>query len=151
MPLTASDEFRSEVSRARPTRVVVMLYDEAIAALEGAIEAMEQNAIEERCNRINVVTEIIGTLHMSLDMDRGGDMAEQLGSLYRHILAQLIRINISSDVAGATKIIELLQPLREAWEEVDHQVGDEDGLVSAETAILRRLEAAGFRLAVHAA
>jgi len=151
MPLTASDEFRSEVSRARPTRVVVMLYDEAIAALEAAIEAMEQNRIEERCNRINVVTEIVGTLHMSLDMDKGGEITEQLGSLYRHILAQLIRVNISSDAAGTARIIELLKPLREAWDEVDRQVGDDDALVSVETAILRRLEAAGLRLAVHAA
>src|SRR3546814_9552231 len=51
MPLTATDEFRSEVTRSRPTRVVVMLYDEAIASLEAAIEAMQRNAIEERCNR----------------------------------------------------------------------------------------------------
>lgn len=151
MPLTASDEFRSEVSRARPTRVVVMLYDEAIAALEAAIDAMAQNRIEERCNRINVATEIIGTLHMSLDMDKGGEIADQLSGLYRHILAQLIRVNIGSDADGAAKIIELLQPLRDAWDEVDRQVGDDDALVSVETAILRRLEAAGFRLAIHAA
>ncbi len=153
MPLTATDAFRSEVSRARPTRVVVMLYDEAIASLKAAIEAMEQNEIEERCNRINVVTEIIGTLHMSLDMDKGGEIAEQLGQLYRFVLAQLIRINISSDDEGAAKIIDLLTPLRDAWEEVDQRMADGDceDLVSVETAILRRLEAAGFRLNVHAA
>src|SRR3546814_3462201 len=45
---SATDEFRSEVTRSRPTRVVVMLYDEAIASLEAAIEAMQRNAIEER-------------------------------------------------------------------------------------------------------
>src|SRR3546814_4174428 len=75
---SATDEFRSEVTRSRPTRVVVMLYDEAIASLEAAIEAMQRNAIEERCNRVNVVTEIIATLHMSLDMDKGGEIADQL-------------------------------------------------------------------------
>ena len=153
MPLTATDAFRSEVSRARPTRVVVMLYDEAIASLTAAIKAMQQNEIEERCNRINVVTEIIGTLHMSLDMDKGGEIAEQLGHLYRFVLAQLIRININSDTEGAAKIIELLRPLRDAWDEVDQRLaeGGCEELVSVETAILQRLEAAGFRLNVHAA
>src|SRR3546814_16137357 len=77
MPLTATEAFRSEVTRARPTRVVVMLYDEAITSLEAAIEAMQQNAIEERCNRLNVVTEIIATLHMGLDMENGGDISER--------------------------------------------------------------------------
>src|SRR3546814_2519904 len=99
MPLTATEAFRSEVTRARPTRVVVMLYDEAITSLEAAIEAMQQNAIEERCNRLNVVTEIIATLHMGLDMENGGENSEELGRLYRFILARLIRITIQSDAA----------------------------------------------------
>lgn len=151
MPLTATEAFRSEVTRARPTRVVVMLYDEAIASLEAAVEAMRQNAIEERCNRINVVTEIIATLHMGLDMENGGEIAESLGRLYRFILAQLIRINIGSDAAGAAKIIELLTPLRDAWQEVDRRMalGDDDAAIEA--AILQRLQAAGFRIDVHAA
>lgn len=151
MPLTATEAFRSEVTRARPTRVVVMLYDEAIASLEAAIAAMQQNAIEERCNRVNVVTEIVATLHMSLDMENGGEIAEQLGRLYRLILAQLIRINIQSDAAGATKIIDLLTPLRDAWEEVDRRMALGDDHAAVEAVILRRLEAAGFRLDVHAA
>ena len=151
MPLTATDAFRSEVTRARPTKVVVMLYDEALAALSAAIEAMKQNEIEERCNCVNVVTEIIGTLHMSLDMERGGEIAEQLGSLYRFILAQLIGINIRSDVAGAQKVIELLKPLREAWVEVDQRLAEGADSDSIEETILRRLEAAGFQLDVHAA
>jgi flagellar protein FliS len=151
MPLTATEAFRSEVTRARPTRVVVMLYDEAIASLEAAIAAMQQNAIEERCNRVNVVTEIVATLHMSLDMENGGEIAEQLGRLYRLILARLIRINIQSDAAGATKIIDLLTPLRDAWEEVDRRMALGDDHAAVEAVILRRLEAAGFRLDVHAA
>ena len=151
MPLTATEAFRSEVTRARPTRVVVMLYDEAIASLDAAIEAMERNAIEERCNRLNVVTEIVATLHMSLDMERGGEIAEGLGRLYRFILARLIRINIQSDAAGAAKIVELLMPLRDAWAEVDQRLAEGDETTAVEAALLRRLEAAGFRLDVHAA
>lgn len=151
MPLTATDAFRSEVTRARPTRVVVMLYDEAIASLAAAIEAMAQNQIEERCNRVNVVTEIIGTLHMSLDMENGGEISDQLGSLYRFVLAQLIRINIGSDAALAAKVIALLTPLRDAWEEVDQRMARGDDHAAVEATILSRLKAAGFRLNVHAA
>lgn len=151
MPLSATEAFRSEVTRARPTRVVVMLYDEAIASLEAAIEAMKQNAIEERCNRVNVVTEIVGMLHMSLDMENGGEIAENLGRLYRFILAQLIRINIHSNAEGAAKIVELLIPLREAWDEVDQRMALGDDHAAVEAAILSRLKAAGFRLDIHAA
>ena len=128
-----------------------MLYDEAIASLAAAIEAMEQNEIEERCNRVNVVTEIVATLHMSLDMENGGEIAEQLGQLYRFVLAQLIRINIHSDATGAARIIALLTPLRDAWEEVDQRMAKGDDHAAVEATILRRLQAAGFRLDVHAA
>lgn len=151
MPLTATDAFRSELTRARPTEIVVMLYNEAILSLTAAIKAMQKNDIEERCNRVNVVTEIIGTLHMSLDMENGGEISDQLGHLYRFVLAQLIRINISSDAEGAAKIIDLLKPLRDAWQEVDQQMAKGENKASMEATILRRLEAAGFRLDVHAA
>lgn len=151
MPLTATEAFRSELDRARPTRVVVMLYDEAIASLNAAIDAMKQNQIEERCNRVNVVTEIIGTLHMSLDMENGGEIAEGLGQLYRFILAQLIRVNIQSDIEGTTKVIDLLKPLRDAWAEVDERMADDDDHLAMETTILRRLKDAGFQFGIHAA
>lgn len=151
MPLTATKAFRSELDRARPTRVVVMLYDEAIASLNAAIDAMKQNQIEERCNRVNVVTEIIGTLHMSLDMENGGEIAEGLGQLYRFILAQLIRVNIQSDIEGTTKVIDLLKPLRDAWVEVDERMADDDDHLAMETTILRRLKDAGFQFGIHAA
>ncbi len=151
MPLTATDAFRSEVNRARPTRVVVMLYDEAIASLISAIKAIDQNNIEQRCNSVNVVTEIVATLHMSLDMENGGEIADQLGRLYRFVLAQLIRINIHSDAEGAAKIIDLLMPLRDAWDEVDRRMVEGEDQTAVEAAILRRLEAAGFRLDIHAA
>lgn len=151
MPLTATEAFRSEVTRARPTRVVVMLYDEAIASLAAAIEAMKQNEIEERCNRLNLVTEIIGTLHMSLDMENGGEISDQLGRLYRFILAQLIGINIHSDAEKAAKMIDLLTPLREAWEEIDQRMARGDDHAAVEATVLSRLKAAGFRLNVHAA
>lgn len=151
MPLEATEAFRSEVARARPTRLVVMLYDEAITGLVAAINAIRDNDIEERCNRINVVTELVATLHLSLDMEKGGDLAEQLGSIYRFILAQLIRINISSDAEKAAQIIDVLKPLRDAWDEVDRRVEKGEDITLAEAAMLQRVEAAGSRLSIHAA
>ncbi len=151
MPLEATEAFRSEVARARPTRVVVMLYDEAMTGLAAAIRAIGDNEIEERCNRINVVTEIVATLHLSLDMEEGGEIAEQLGSIYRFILAQLIRINIHSDAERAAQIIDVLKPLRDAWMEVDLRLADGEDLSAMEAAMLRRVEAAGNRLAIHVA
>lgn len=151
MPLEATEAFRSEVARARPTRLVVMLYDEAITGLVAAINAIRDNEIEERCNRINVVTELVATLHLSLDMEKGGDLAEQLGSIYRFILGQLIRINISSDAEKAAQIIDVLKPLRDAWDEVDRRVEKGEDITLAEAAMLQRVEAAGNRLSIHAA
>ena len=151
MPLLATDAFRSELTRARPTRVVVMLYDEAIKGLATAIKAIRANDIEERCNSINVVTEIVATLHLSLDMDKGGEIAEHLGSLYRFILAELIRINIHSDAEKAAQVIDVLKPLRDAWVKVDLRLVEGHDMALVEAVMLEQVEAAGNRFAVHAA
>ncbi len=151
MPLTASEEFREVITRTRPTRLVVMLYDEAIASLDEAIAAIRRGDIEGRCNSINLTTEIIATLHMGLDMENGGEISDSLESLYRFVLAQLIRINIRSDAIATARIIDVLTPLREAWQELDQRVVAGEAPELIEAAILTHVQGAESRIVENAA
>lgn len=111
-----------EISKAFPSRLIVMLYDEAIAALIAAIDAIAKGDIEARFNATNRTSEVIAELYLSLDMEQGGGIAEGLGGIYNFILTQLPKINFENDPDIAEQAIKLLRPVRQSWFELDERI-----------------------------
>lgn len=118
MAIAASQKYMDEVAAANPCRATVMFYDQAIAALNDAISAIGADNIEARCRAISKATEIITTLHLNLDIKRGGEIADNLGNLYSFILGRLLRVNLYNDAGIAAQVIEFLEPLRCSWAEL---------------------------------
>lgn len=108
-----------EMLTASPSRLVVMLYDEAIDALNTAAAAARSDDIETRCNAVNTGIEIVGLLYMTLDIERGGDVARNLGAIYAHIINRLPQVNLNRDPRIAEEAVGLLMPLRASWNEID--------------------------------
>ncbi|MFZ5789669.1 MAG: flagellar export chaperone FliS [Pseudomonadota bacterium] len=103
---------------AAPARRIVMLYDEAIAAIRIAGMAATSGDIEGRCNAVTAAMEIVGFLYMTLDGEQGGEVATNLGAIYAHVMAQLPRVNLYNDVETAERLVAMLEPLRDSWNEL---------------------------------
>ena len=114
-----------ELGEAFPSTLIVILYDEAIANLEAAIDAIEKGDIEARFEATAKVADIVSQLYLALDLDQGGEIAENLGNIYNFILTQLQRVNFNDDVDMARQAIGLLEPIRESWQELDARIRGE--------------------------
>ena len=125
-----------ELSEAYPSRLIVILYDEAISGLLAAMDAIGRGDIEGRFNATTRAADVIAELYMSLDMELGGEIAASLGAIYNHVLTQLPQINFGNDVMVADQLINLLRPIRDAWCELDERirsnVADAEAIESAE-------------------
>lgn len=108
-----------------PSTLVVMSYDEAIDGLKDSMVAIENGDIEARFNATTRTADILEQLHMSLDIESGGEIAENLSQLYTYIMVQLPVLNMHNDVVIAQALIDLLTPLRDAWAELDARVRHE--------------------------
>jgi flagellar protein FliS len=111
-----------EIGEAFPSRLIVILYDEAINSLMAAMDAISLGDIEARFNATTRTVEVISELYASLDMENGGEIAETLAALYGHIIAQMPMLNFSNDVMIADQLIKLLSPIRDAWNELDERI-----------------------------
>jgi flagellar protein FliS len=120
-----NDILPEELQHASGARLVATFYDEAIAALEDAIEAIAAGDIERRFNSVVVATGLIAELAKALDEEAGGEIAQNLGQLYIFIMTQLPLININNDPNPARNAIRLLTPLRDAWDELDSRLDAE--------------------------
>ena len=151
MPLTTTDSYRADLLSARPSQMVVMLYDNALASLRAAVMAIESGDIESRCNNVNTASEIVTTLHLALNQEEGGEVAERLGAIYRFMIGRMIFINLNNDASIAQALIGLLLPLRDAWMEVDRIVADGSDDAQIEPTMLRAAKAVDDRMAVSSA
>ena len=82
--MDARSSYRETVARgASPVRLVICLYEQAIEDLRRAVIAQEKGDIEARTRGINHALIVVAQLQGSLDMERGGEVAGNLGALLR--------------------------------------------------------------------
>ena len=105
------------VSSASPHRLILMLYEGAIAAIASAQVHMRQNNIAAKGEAISkAITIVDGGLKASLDLNVGGALAQNLSDLYVYMGNRLLQANIKNDPAMLEEVRQLLQQLRGAWE-----------------------------------
>ncbi len=108
---------KSAIETASPERLVLALYDGAIAATTRASEALEAGGDPEGAHRELVRAQsIVLELRMALDLDRGGEIAANLASLYAFCLERLIRANVAKDPEPLGAVLRVLEDLRDAWD-----------------------------------
>lgn len=115
------------VENANPIRLVIMLYDKAISCIEEAVEAIERGLeeledVKRKAENLTRATDILIVLKASLDEDRGKDIAKNLDEIYEVLINEIVRANMVNDKETLLKIKEVLEELREAWEEAERNV-----------------------------
>jgi len=110
---------KASVNTLDQNKLIIMLYDGAIKNASFAVEHMKSGQIESVHDCLiktkNIVTELMATLNM----DRGGDIAKNLQSLYSYMFSQLIEANMSKNSEPVIVVIDLLKELRAAWIQIN--------------------------------
>jgi flagellar secretion chaperone FliS len=108
----------SSVLTAPPERLVVMLYDGAIRFLHQSAVALRAGNQRVFLDRVQRAEAIIKELNVTLDMQRGGEVAERLRAIYQFCNLHLTAATMEGDPAKVEDVIRLLSELRESWQQI---------------------------------
>jgi flagellar protein FliS len=117
------------VRTATPVELVLMVYDECITALRNAEEAFQitgPERIERIGNNLLHAQDAITELSLSLDMERGGEIAENLSRLYDFMTHHLSDANTQKEIKPVQDVRGMMQDLRDTWAQVAKQVGGQN-------------------------
>ena len=107
------------VLAASPNKLILMLYEGAIAACQSAIEHMQRRDIPNKGAMLSKAILIIESgLRISLDKNAGGEIAASLDGLYGYMSLRLTQANIRNQPALIEEVITLLTDLKAAWETI---------------------------------
>lgn len=116
---TGVDEYRKQaVSTASPLELIIMLYDAALRHCKSGLKAMEQGDIEEQNKHLTKAQTLLTELIASLDMERGGEIAQNLFGLYSFCLNSLLEANVHDSQEPVLQVIHVLTELRTAWDQI---------------------------------
>ena len=106
---------KAAVSTVDQRKLIIMLYDGAIKFLTMATDRMQKNDRYEAHKNLIRGKSIIAELLASLNMEQGGEIAQNLQRLYTYMFNELIEANLENDPNRVATIIELLRELRLGW------------------------------------
>jgi len=125
-PLPAGDRNKSSlyrqvgvetsISSASPHQLVKLLIDGYFEALTDARGAIRNNDKIAKAQALSRAVRIVDEgLKASLDLNAGGELAQNLHALYSYMCLRLTQANLNSDEAALDECQSLMEPIRDAW------------------------------------
>jgi flagellar secretion chaperone FliS len=103
---------------ADPLKLVRMCYEGAIGSLKRSRDAYIAHDYEAKGKALVKTLDIIHELNVSLDMEKGGDIAKNLRALYLYMTQALIEADLKRDLNVFDAVIHMLEELESAWQEL---------------------------------
>jgi len=112
----------TEVLTATPGQLVVLLYDHLLLSLRRARTAMDARDVEAQSASLEKGRDVLTELLVTLDRDRGGEVASNLAALYSFLLGELVQVGIRADVARLDRVTGMIGDLRDAFAQASTSV-----------------------------
>ena len=110
--------FQTRATTTSQGEVVVLLYDGAISFLNRAVDQIKVKNYAEKGILISKALDVINELDSTLNHDKGGNLANNLHSLYLFCSTSLLKANLKMDIELITKVIDILSNLKSAFQEI---------------------------------
>jgi len=113
---------QTNVEIASPHRLIQMLMEGAIEKVNFAKNYMIDGNIAEKGAHISWAISIVSGLRVSLDAEKGGEIAQNLEALYDYIERRLLQANLENKTEYLDEIIGLLSEIKSGWDAIEDQV-----------------------------
>ena len=109
----------NEISTVSQNRLIIMLYEGAVRFLTIARDNMTPRKYDLVNTNIIKAQDIITELLLSLNIDQGGEVGNNLMSLYVYLKKRLLEANMKKDKEILSEVMKHLIELKAAWEDLE--------------------------------
>lgn len=113
------------VADADPHALVLTVMDAALARIGAARACVERKETRRMASLLHSSVILIAELRGSLDLQKGGTLAQNLSDLYEYMTRRLMQANLNSDAPAMAEVLSLLGEIRGAWAAIGPQVRQE--------------------------
>ncbi len=119
MSMTAHKQYKQvQVKTANNKKLLIMLYQGCIKFLRIAKKAIQEEDMENANEYLKKSQAIIDELRYTLDMEKGGEISNNLYQLYSFMYSELISANINKEIEPIENVEEMMLELLDSWKEI---------------------------------
>lgn len=107
-----------QIKTANQGKLLLMLYQGCVKFLRLAKRHIEDKNFAGANENLIKAQSIINELMITLDREKGGEIADNLYKLYDFMNRQLIQANIKKEIKSIEIVEELILELLDAWKEI---------------------------------
>lgn len=108
----------TQIETASPVKLIVILYDIIISSIDQALVHFETKKYDLLNKELSRAQDGLIELIVSLDFEKGGDIANNLYSIYLYCSRRLFEGNIEKNKDMLIEVKNILLKLRDAWEQI---------------------------------
>lgn len=109
------------VDVASPHRLVQMLMEGAVEKIMAAKGFMATKDIAKKGEHISWAISIIDSLRSCLNVELGGEVAQNLADLYDYIEQRLLEANIKNDPKILDEVGQLIIQIKSGWDQIPEE------------------------------
>jgi flagellar protein FliS len=109
---------KSTAQQASPYQLVAMLFQKLLGNIATAKGAISQKNFDKKGTELSNAIAIIGVLEGSLDFKQGGEISENLASLYKFCSEQLLIASTNNDTDKLEEVLQILLPIKAGWDSI---------------------------------
>lgn len=146
-------DVKSRVACGDQHALVRMMFDgllESITRAKGAVIRKDtMTKVSEVSKAIRILQE---GLLSSLDIDKGGALAQNLADLYEYCVIRLTQANVQSSVEALDEVYSLIKSVADAWSQMRHPTSEQadNNVVATDEASAKPATTPSLRRVSHA-
>ena len=109
---------KSTAQEASPYQLVAMLFQKLLDNIATAKGAITQKNYAKKGTELSNAIAIIGVLESSLDFKQGGEISNNLASIYLFCSEQLLAASVDNDIDKLNEVAQILIPIKSGWDEI---------------------------------
>jgi len=109
---------KSTAQEASPYQLVAMLFQKLLDNIATAKGAIAQKNYAKKGSELSNAIAIIGVLEGSLDFEQGGDISNNLASIYLYCSEQLLEASTNNDIEKLNEVAQILIPIKSGWDSI---------------------------------
>ena len=114
------------VADASPTRLVQVMFEHILSQLATARGCMLRvannrrplNDVLAKVTAISKANALLAQLNATLDMERGGQVAQNLRALYEYMMNRLTLANATNDPVLVAEVAGLVEKIKSGWDQI---------------------------------
>lgn len=119
-----------EIETNDPIKLIIMLFEGAINFTKKAKLRMQENNMADKGILISKVLAIVSELQGSLNLEKGGEIAENMDRIYTYARDRLVEANQKNDAAMLEEVLGHFRVLKSAWEQAQSKLNKEEAEIS---------------------